>query len=364
MAWTPLDESIAASQPGHITDHEQSHRYLNVANAARGIQHVDSSYGNDSNSGSYGHPVTTIAQAVSNLTSGGGGAIYPAGGTYPVHDLSVTVPITVAGVGRGKTIVSTASTDSRGFWVKGSGVAANASRSLFTNFTMTGSTAASTATRLVDVDTADWVLLDNIDFRDVGYTRTDNPARSASPVAVYTSATEPYGTGTISDWLQLRNCVFYHCFRGATLTGAGNGYVTGCTWIAPVREHLYISGNSYHCNTGWMTAGSSMISGEYLLVVGGSALHTTIENYHFEIGAAAGGRHHIKIEDSVQRTIINDAVFRANDVTATYCVDISGTADRNIVGPYVETGNGVFRDTSSGANNKLWQPSDFTGTFT
>jgi hypothetical protein len=362
MAWSPLPEALVGGETTHIDDHNQIHAYLNDENEARGIQHVDVSYGNDANSGSYGHPIATLAQAATNLGSTGG-SIRMGGGTYPADDIVFDAPTTLTGVGRGKTIVSTSSTADRGFWLKGAGIALKAGRTTLSNFTHQGSTSASATTRLLDVDTADWVLVDNIDYRSVGYSRTDNPARSASPVAIYTSCTQPFGTGTISDWLTIRSCQFYNCFRGTVLTGCGNGYVTNCTWVTGVRDQIYASGNSWHFNTGWVVGGGNGISGEYFMRIGGSAYHTIVENFHWETVNAYPGIHHIIIEDSARRSIISNNVFRAHDSTATYCVDITDTSTSNVVGPYVLTGNGKFRDTSAAKSSSLWQPSDYTGTF-
>ena len=364
MAWTTLDETISSGQAGHITDHQQIHNYLNDENAARGIQNVDPSYGNNANSGAYGHPVLTIQQAVTNLGSTGG-TIYLSGGTHAVNNVVIAAPITIIGAGRVKTVLQVDAGSARGFWLQGSNISLYGSRSTFMNFTMKGSTSASATTRLIDVDTADWVLIDNCDFWDVGYSRTDNPSQSAGPSAIYTSCTQPInGTGVISDWLTIRSCQFYRCFRGTVTTGCGNGYVIGCTWITGVREQIWASGNTWHFNTGWVVGGGNggLVTPEYYMRIGGSAYHTVVENFHWETVNAYPGQHDLLIQDTAQKTNIANNVFRAHGTTATYCVDISSSGADNIVGPYALTGNGVFRNTGSGTN-VLWQPSDFTGTF-
>lgn len=301
---------------------------------------------------------TTLQNAHDTLPDAGG-VIHIAGGAIPCDNVTWTKPVTADGAGKGATELIVAAASQRGLRLLGDGAGGGASMSTLRDIGFRGSVSATAISWLLDIDSADHVLLDNIQFWSVGWDRTDNPADP--PTAIRFSNTQGGG----SQHTRMRTVTMRQVFRGFDAINGSSGLIDNASLIS-VRRGCFRTNSKYWHLWGFHWPESNAYADAISIEFFGNAEFCTIDGGQIESGAgpAVSDADMIWFRDNAKNIIVETFNYRGDEDGGINQTRLQDAADYIYLGLYTKLGSGAqFANVSSGTNNKIWQAADYTGSF-
>ena len=315
--------------------------------------------GSGSASGKSWATATTLQNAHDTLPDTGG-VIHIAGGAIPCDNVTWTKPITADGAGKGATELIVAATSQRGLRLLGDGAGGGASMSTLRDIGFRGAMSSTAISWLLDIDSADPVILDNIQFWSVGWDRIAAPTYP-TPTAIRTSSTQ----GGASKHLRMRTITMRQVFRGFDAINGSSGLIDNASLIGCKYGYFRTNSKYWHL-WGFHWPASSAAADSICIEFFGSAEFCTIDGGQIEAGAgpAVSDTDLIWFRDNAKNIIVETFNFRGDEDTGINQTRLQDAADYIYLGLYTRLGSGAtFANVSSGTNNKIWQAADYTGSF-